>query len=192
MNRNDSRRVKIGKKESSFKSRVLKSGETAYYRDGKRAKTPYQIRLAKGILAGLTPAEARGHPFAKYSGKLATKKQIQAEFAPTSEGGSNFGEWAARPSRKDSGSYAYYVKVSVKSESLRARGSPDGNEEACRAVTLRLLDPNQNSRTPTFTYREATRRFGELFDFTIMYYKVELCNDDASEDLLLIWRHAEK
>lgn len=185
------RKIRIGKRDSTFKSRVLKNGQTAYYRDGKRAKTPYQIRLARGVLAGLSPEEARGRPLGKYSNKLAKKRDIQEQFAPKDDGGSNYGEWAARPSRRDVGAYPYYVKASVKTESLRARGSPDGGEEACKAITMRLLDPGQNSRTPTFTFKEIAKRFEELFLFTVEQYRVELCNDDPREDLLLIWRHKD-
>lgn len=187
------REIIVRGKAVRFSSRILKSGEVAYYRDGKRVKTGYQRRIAKGVLEGKTLQEARGHPFGAYSGKLATKKQISEQFlSDIGPRGGGYGEWAARPGRRDGGAhFAYYVKVSVKSESLRARGSPDGSEEACKPVTLRLLDPNQNTKQPTFTYAKVVSNFQTFYHFTLQYYQLETCSDDPKADLLMIWRHKE-
>lgn len=186
--------VFIRGKRVKFTSRVLKSGETAYYRDGRRAKSPYQIRVAKGVLSGLSVSEARGHPFGKYSNKLLTKKQIQAEFlSDIAPQGGGYGEWAARPSRKDGlARYRYFIKVSVTTSSFQERGYPDGKEEACRAVTLHLRQPGNNDASPTLTYSEVVGNFEQYALFTVKSYHLKLCNDDLKEDLLGIWRHKEE
>jgi hypothetical protein len=55
------RTIKVRGRSVTFYQRVLRDGSTAYYRAGKRATTPSQIRAARGVLRGLTLREAYGH-----------------------------------------------------------------------------------------------------------------------------------
>lgn len=190
-----SRKVKIRSKNVSFSSRILKSGETAYYRGGRRVTSSYQIRLAKGILAGKTVAEARGHPFGAYSDRLLTREQLQREEEFHLE------RWAERPTRKGRGETlaTYYMKVIVTSESSRQAGSPDGTEEACVARTLQLRDPATNDQRG-FTYKDLARRFETIALFTLQKYQLRLCSLKDGEDpkaalrrdVIAIWRHSRK
>lgn len=177
-------------KKVTFASRTLKNGKTAYYRDGKKVESYYQKRLAKGVLNGLTIAEARGHPFGAYSGKLLTRREIQAqeEF--------HIGAWAEPPRAFGRGKEqsAYYMKISVTSESVKIQnrpGSPTGEEEACIAVTLKLRNPFQNDQDG-FTYQELTRNFSQIATFTLQKYGLEACTGNLQEDVISIWRHSRR
>lgn len=163
-----------------------------YYRDGKRTTGSYQKRVAKGILEGKTLAEARGHPFGKYSGKLLSRREIneQEEF--------HLGEWAEPPraTKRGQEKATYYMKVSVTAESvkkLNRPGSPTGEADGdgCVAITMRLYDPDNNNQTG-FTYKHLARNFERIALFTISRYGHELCTGDLKRDLLNIWRHSRQ
>lgn len=181
------RKVTIRGKEVTFTSRTLKDGTTAYYRDGKRAKNYYQIRLAKGVLAGKSVSEARGHPFGKYEEKRLTRKQIeeQEEF--------HLGAWAEPPSRGGRGKERakYYMKVWVTTESKKRVGSPTGDEEACTPVTLVLKNPDTNDQSG-FTYSEMARNFERYALFTVRKSGMTLCTNDLNQDLINLWRHSRQ
>lgn len=183
----EKRKVTIRGREVTFATRKLKSGETAYYRDGKRIESYYQRRLAKGVLAGKSVAEARGHPFGKYEGKRLTRDEIEAqeEF--------HLGAWAEPPSRGGRGKERskYYVKVWVTTESKRRVGSPTGDEDACTPVTLPLRNPDVNEQTG-FTYNEVARNFERLVTFTVAKSGMTLCTGDLSQDVIHIWRHSRQ
>jgi hypothetical protein len=182
-----SRTIDIRGKPVTFSSKTLKSGEIAYYRSGKRATTEYQTRVAKGILAGKSLQEARGHPFGAYTEKLLTQKQIDAEEE------FHLGQWAEPPKAKGRGKekHQYYIKVSCTSESSRRVGSPEGTEEACVARTLMLRDPTTNTQTG-FTYSDLAKRFEQIALYTIQSYGLTLCTGNLHEDLIAIWRHSRK
>lgn len=183
----DKRTILVRGKRVTFTSRTLKSGETAYYRNGKRSTSYYQKRIAKGVLAGQSLSEARGHPFGAYSGKLLTRQQIDAEEEFHLEA------WAEPPRRSGRGQEkaSYYIKVSVTSESSQRVGSPDGTEEACVARTLQLRDPDVNTQTG-FTYADIARRFERIALFTVQSYGLTLCSGDLKQDLIAIWRHSRR
>lgn len=183
----EKRTIIVRGKKVTFTSRTLKNGEVAYYRNGKRATSYYQKRVAKGVLSGQSLAEARGHPFGAYSGKMLTKRQIQEqeEF--------HVGAWAEPPRSGGRGQEkaTYYVKVSVTSESSQRVGSPDGTEEACVPRTLRLRDPDVNTQTG-FTFRDLARRFERIVLFTVDSYGLTLCSGDLKTDLIAVWRHSRQ
>lgn len=183
----EKRIVKIRGKNVTFSSRKLKSGEMAYYRGGKRVSSSYQKRLARGVLSGLSVAEARGHPFGKYSGKQLSRRDIreQEEF--------HIGEWAEPPTRSKRGQEkaSYYVKVSVKSVENPRAGSPNGDGEACVPMTMQLRNPDKNTQEG-FTYPELTKNFERIVLFTTMKYGRELCTDNLAEDLIAVWRHSRR
>lgn len=202
------RSVTIKGQRVRFSSKMLKSGETAYYRDGKRVDSGYQKRLARGVLAGKSVQEARGHPFGAYSGKAIGRSQIRKEFpeAARLDNGdfAHFGAWAepARASGRGRERATYYMKVMVTSESLKKSGSPTGEGEVCTAVTLPLLDPSRNDQIG-FTYREVARNFEQIALFTIRRRGLTLCHAGASndpatvrsalrQDVLAVWRHARR
>lgn len=181
------RTVVIRGKRVTFTSRTLKSGEVAYYRGGKRVTSYYQRRVARGVLAGQSVSEARGHPFGKYSGKLLSKRQIveQEEF--------HLGAWAEPPSRSGRGQEraTYYMKVWMESESVKRVGSPTGGEEACTPITLILRSPDKNTQEG-FTHKEVSRNFERYALFTIQKSGMELCTGNLAEDLIVVWRHSRK
>lgn len=179
--------TKIRNREVRFASRTLKSGETAYYRDGKRVTTSYQVRLAKGVLAGKSVKEARGHPFGKYDGKLLSRSDIEAqeEF--------HLGAWAESPRRSGRGQTkaTYYIKVMVTSRSKQEVGSPTGEDTVCEPVTLSLRNPDSNTQTG-FTYAEVSRDFERLALFTVRKSGMTLCTGELSRDLIHVWRHSRR
>jgi hypothetical protein len=184
---NEKRKVTIRKREVTFASKKLKSGETAYYRDGKRVESHYQKRLAKGVLAGKSVSQARGHPFGKYEDKRLTRGQIQEqeEF--------HLGAWAEPPSRGGRGKERarYYMKVWVTTESKRRVGSPTGDEDACTPVTLVLKNPDVNDQRG-FTYSEIARNFERYALFTVKKSGMTLCTGELSQDLINLWRHTRQ
>ena len=181
--------VKVGKKKVTFSSRTLKSGETAYYRSGKRVKSAYQARVARGVLSGKTYSEARGHLQIKgHNDKKLSAKQIrdQEEF--------RLGQWAQTPKNDARGQQraTYYLKVSIKTSSAKGKsGSPLGDGEVCTPATAVLLSPDTNDQRG-LTYREVANNFERYALFTIGKYGWELCTDNLAQDLISIWRHARR
>lgn len=182
-----SRKIQIRGQEVTFSSRRLSSGETAYYRSGRRQTTSYGIRVAKAVLAGQSLAEARGHSFDRFRKSQLTRVQIaeQEEF--------HLEAWAEPPNRSKRASEkaAYYVKVSVTSESSRRVGSPDGTEEACVPRTLALRDPDRNEQEG-FILADLKRRFERVVRFTVESYGFTLCAGDLAQDLITFWRHSRR
>lgn len=185
-----SRTVRIGGKNVTFSER-----QGVYYRDEKPVETEYQKRLARGVLMGLTPAEATGRKpvnFGEHEDKRLTATEIaqQSEFFTSRDSADS---WAA-PARRDKEGrirHDYYIKVSVTEESFRAVGSDPKDGEGCVPATLLLLNPNVNIQQG-HTFIEATRNFETQVLFTVERARLELCTGDLSQDLLGIWRHARR
>jgi hypothetical protein len=181
-----SRKVTIGKKQVTFSSRVLKSGEVAYFRAGRRATTTYQKRLAKGILEGKSPKEARGHlDFGAYESKKLRQSQIEEseEF--------HLDRWAQVPRNDRAGKSQreYYIKIMVTKESMNQRGSPTGDGDVCTPATLALKDPSTNDQRG-FTFKSLAPRLEEILMFTLKRYRLTPCTGDLKKDILAIWRHS--
>lgn len=194
-----SRTVIINGKETTFRSKETSSG-TIYFRSGKRVTSSYQVRLARGILAGLTPVQARGHGSRDFSKNFAPKALTLSELqerrkgARTPQGADvSLEKWGATFGQKREGKFSWYVDVRVTTESMKARGSDTSQgEEACQIATLLLTRVVNNRLVTTFTHNEVKLNFRGLMDSTLRYYKLKLCNDDLESDVVAFWRHSER
>lgn len=191
------RTVTLRGKEVAFTSRKLRSGETAYYRDGKRQTTSYGNRIAKGILSGKTLSQARGHPnYLSLREKGLTSVEIEKEI-PKESGNPGtgeyhqYGEWAEPPRSKGGGMKKhYYAKVRVSNESI-PRGKkydPTASDDVCTTLTVSLFDPYHNEQTG-FTYAEISRKLGQIIQYTLKRYRLALCTNNLQADVLGVWRH---
>lgn len=176
------RTVKVKGKSVTFSQKTLKDGSIAYYRGGKRAKTPYQERIARGVLGGKTVQEARGKPVGeKPFGDFSSKRLKQKDIVPREADHMN--KWAEAPSPKRKTVAEYYARVSVSSKSLKQRGSPTGDgEAACKAVTLRL---------GLHTYREMAAQTQRIISQALTSLRLEGCTGRLQDDVLEIWRKQE-
>lgn len=182
-----SKTTHIRGKDVVFSSKKLKSGGTAYYRDGRRVTTPYQKRLAKGILQGKNPTQARGHK--SFEARWGDKRLTSVEIAQQDE--FHLGNWAESPRADKRGRQRvrYYAKVLVTNQSFRQVGSdPSKTEgEACTPATLSLIDPDVNTQSG-FTYGDLKSRFSHILMATVERYGLELCTGNLQQDTIAFWR----
>lgn len=190
--------VQIRGKPVTFSSRILKSGETAYYRSGKRVTTYYQTRLARGLLAGLTLPQARGHGSQDFAKNFASKALTHSQLATAHEGAGEVGqfaleEWGATFGSKSERAHAWYADFRVTTESMKKRGSePDSEGEACQVATLRLVRRRGKGEIQQhFTKSDIRFNIRIILEDTLAYYRLVLCTGNLEGDLLGFWRHAK-
>lgn len=196
-------RITIRGRETHFTSRTLKSGETAYYRDGKRVRTQYQKRLAKGVLAGKDPRASVGKRNRDFNEHFRAKSLRESDLetlrreagAKPSDGSPasfSLANWGATFGSHEKGArYRYYADVSVTNESLRAVGSPEGDEEACKLITLGLVKNEDGRIVKEFTRAEIQRDFRSIILYSVKKRGLELCSGDPKRDVVRFWRHAD-
>lgn len=190
--------VKIRGKETTFHSRVLKSGEIAYYRSGKRVETYYQKRLAKGVLSGLSPQAAVGKGANDFNRNFRSKALTLTELQSLREGARTgtgqhveLEKWGATfSSQKQREKSQYYADVYVTNESMRKVGSEPSSDDACVISTLALVSTSGNEIVRKFSQGEIRRNFRNILLFTLKRYGLTLCTGSLEQDVIRFWRHA--
>lgn len=184
------RTVEVKGQKVTYSSRELKSGKTAYYRNGKRVEK-YQARIARGILAGKSYSGARGH---LSLAEKATKQGRLDETVNSAENpqGGGFGKWAQEATRAPKeAKHKYYALVRVNNDSLPSnKYDPNADDGICTTLTLFLSNPYRNEQDG-FTYTEISKHLGPIVRFTLKRYGFVLCTGDIYNDVLGVWRHSE-
>jgi hypothetical protein len=197
--------VKIRGKPTTFTSRVGRDGKIRYYRSGKPATSSYQRRLARGVLRGLSPQEARGkqgfesrwgHTF---YGRPEINEHLSRFAGPQPVYGTETGgevQWAAPPRKSTPNSgqrHRYYALVSIASASLpRDAYEIPNSEDACIPLTFAILKRREDRLLTGLTYDEFKRDFEEILAHEIERRGLELCSGNLRADTLGVWRHATK
>jgi hypothetical protein len=187
-----------------FAAKRLGDGSTALYRSGKRAKSPYQKRVAKGVLEGKTIAEATGRKTSikmwreKYWGRPEIDERLakyingRAVYGTTSEG---HVLWAVPPETPEGAleRHRYYALVNIQVASAQEAGSDIAHDDgaSCVPATVALFK-NRNNDLTGLTRAEFRRDFEKLLYENLRRMRLRLCTGDAKVDVLGIWRHKTK
>lgn len=193
--------IKIRGKDVTIEKRTLDDGTERYYRSGKRVRTQYQMRLAKGVFSGLTPRQAVGKGNTDFRDNFAPKVLTRQELETTREGArSSTGQhvplerWGATFGSHKTGRSSYYADIRVTEESMKQVGSDprDVDGDACTVATLQLVRIKGSELQKTFTAQEIRYNFRAIIEDTLRKYRLTLCTGNLEDDLLRFWRHSEK